>query len=344
MGTAERKDQHLDICLARDVSSPAATGLAGLRLEYDALPEMNLSDLDLSVSVLGKRLAAPVVLGALTGGTTRAGELNRRIASVASRFGLGMALGSQRAMIEDPSTISTFDVRRTAPELPLLIGNIGAVQLNYGVSVGDIEEIALGVGADAMAFHLNPLQEAIQPEGDTDFAGLSERLRAVVEKLHLPCLAKEVGCGLSALTAHKLAALGFAGVETAGLGGTSWPRVESYRCADSDAGAAIGQNLSDFGVPTAMSIRACREAFGQELVIASGGIRTGRDAAVALALGADAVALAAPVLKAAHEGEDALERMLHTFIEELRVVMFATGSDTPSALRGVRLLPKEVAP
>ena len=338
--TASRKDAHIEVCLREDVGSGRPTGLDRYRLEYDALPELDLDQVDLSTDVLGKRLAAPVVIGAMTGGTEWAAELNRRLARAAARVGVGMGLGSQRAMIERPELSATFAVREAAPDLPLLIGNVGAVQLNYGVTGPDLARAVEAVGADALVFHLNPLQEAVQPEGDTRFAGLVERLAEAIPQVGAPCLAKEVGHGISARTAAKLARLPLAGVETAGVGGTSWARVESYRAPEGSAAAAIGRRLAGFGVPVAESIGACRAAFGDErLVVASGGIRTGYQAAVALALGADAVALARPLLEAAAESEDAVVRALETFIRELQVVCFCTGARDPRGLRHVGISP-----
>ena len=225
----QRKDEHLQVCLEENVESGITPGLAGYRLEYDALPEINLDDIDLSVELLGKKLAAPILIGSMTGGSDWAGELNHRIAKVAAKLGLGMALGSQRAMLKHPATTQSFAVRETAPDLPLLIGNIGAVQLNYGVTLNDLNHLVEAIKADGLYFHLNPLQEAIQPEGDTRFRNLLPQMQAAMEALPFPCLVKEVGAGISERTAQKLAKLPIAAVEASGVGGTSWARVEGYR-------------------------------------------------------------------------------------------------------------------
>jgi len=334
----QRKDHHLDICLTEDVEPMQwTTGLGGYRLEYDALPELALADVDLSTTVLNRKITAPILVGAMTGGTERAQVMNQRLARAAARVGVGMTLGSQRAMIQDPSTSGSFSVRDVAPELPLLIGNVGAVQLNVGMGVEQIQAAVDRVSADAITFHLNPLQECIQPEGDTDFRGLQQRLRAAIEALSVPCLAKEVGAGISQRTAGKLANLPLAGVESAGVGGTSWAQVESYRAPNDSKQAQAGQQLAGFGIPTGESIRACRNAFGERLVIGSGGIRTGMDAAVALALGADAVALAKPLLEAASISEDAVVKRLESIVYELRVIAFCTGSASVHALQQVRV-------
>lgn len=336
-----RKDSHLQICLERPVESGVATGLGALTLEYDALPEVDLDAVDLSAHLLHRRLRAPLIIGAMTGGTERAAELNRRLARAAARAGVALALGSQRAMIADPSLTSTFAVREHAPELPLLFGNVGAVQLNLGVTAEQVAGAVQAVDADAVFLHLNPLQEALQPGGDTRFAGLFAQLERAIPRLGVPALVKEVGAGISERSARKLSALPLAGVEVAGVGGTSWARVESYRVPDGDPRAAIGARLAGFGVPTAVSIRACREAFADRLVIASGGIRTGMDVAVALALGADAVALARPLLAAADESEDAVLRVIEALLLELRIILFCAGARDLDALRAVRVLSRD---
>ena len=335
----KRKDAHLDIVLGEAVvPGTPAVGLGRFTLEYDALPELDLEEVDLSVSLLGKRLKAPILVGAMTGGTGRAREVNHRLARAAARVGVGMCLGSQRAMIVKPELAETFDVRSVAPELPLLIGNVGAVQLNYGVDLPMVERALHAVAADAVNLHLNPLQEAVQPEGDTRFSSLLPKIADLATALSVPVLLKEVGGGISARTAKKAAALPIAGLEAAGTGGTSWAKVESFRAPAQSAQAEVGRRLEAFGITTAESIPICRAALGPDrVVVGSGGVRTGMDAAVALALGADAVALARPLLQAAVVSEEAVVRELETLIFELRVLCFCTGSRTPGDLRDGRL-------
>lgn len=335
----QRKDDHLRICLEEEVGTEASTGLGGFRLEYDALPEIDLDDVDLSVEILGRRLQAPLLIGSMTGGSPWAGEINHRIARVAARLGLGMGLGSQRAMLKDPTLTDTFAVRQSAPQLPLLLGNIGAVQLGLGVGLSELQHLIQAVQADGLFFHLNPLQEAIQPEGDTQFRGLFDKMNDAIQSLDVPCIAKEVGSGISERTAEKLSRLPLAGVEASGVGGTSWARVEAYRAPAQSTSAILGQRLRAFGSPTAESILHCRKHFPTRLVIGSGGIRTGTDIAVALALGADAVAIAQPVLQAATQSEEALETFLRDLIHELKVICFCTGAPNIAALRDVRLFP-----
>lgn len=334
----KRKDHHLDLCLNEEVESGRSNGFEGLSLEYDALPEVDLDEVDLSVELLGRTLKAPIIIGAMTGGSKRAEEINQRLARAAARAGVGMALGSQRAMLNDPSLKSSYDVKRVAPELPLLIANIGAVQLNYGVKTKDVQTLIDDVDADAINFHLNPLQEAIQPEGDTRFKGIYQRLKETIPELSKPALVKEVGSGISKRTAEKLASLALKGVEVAGVGGTSWARVESYRNQESDA-AEIGQRLAGFGITTRASLQVCRDVLSDDwTLIASGGIRYAKEIALSLALGVNAAALAKPFLEAAEKSEDDVFRLLNTLIQELKIIAFCTGCKYVDDFRAVRIL------
>jgi isopentenyl-diphosphate delta-isomerase len=335
-----RKDHHIDIVRGEPVAGfgPAA-GFGRYTLEYDALPEVDLDEVDLSTTIFGKHLSAPLVIGAMTGGTDRTGGINRVLARGAARVGVGMALGSQRAMIRHPEVTSSFAVRDAAPDLPLLVGNVGAIQLNYGVTVEQVQQAIDGVGADAINFHLNPLQEAIQPEGDTRFRGVSQLIAETAPKLSVPVLIKEVGNGISARTARRLAELPIAGVEVAGTGGTSWAAVEAYRAGDDKRRAGAGIRLAGFGVPTIDSLQIVRDVVPDKVVVASGGVRSGMDVAVALALGADAVALAKPFLDAAEEGgEDAVAAAIEELLFDLRVICFCAGAKNLEELRQCRVI------
>lgn len=340
MEPLDRKDSHLRIALGREVEFPSAdaSGFGALRFDHDALPEIDLEEVGTEVTILGKRLAAPLLVGAMTGGTSRAAEINRRLAIAAARCGLGLALGSQRKMLVDPSTRASYAVREAAPDLPLLFGNLGAVQLNDGVGVGEIRRLIQEVGCDAFNFHLNPLQEAVQPEGQTRFAALLPKLREVIPALGVPVLLKEVGSGISATTARKIAELPVAGVETAGVGGTSWSRIESLRAAD-PVRRGVGELFSRWGIPTAESVATCRRVLpAGAVVIASGGIRNGIEIAKALALGADAAAVALPVLRAASSSIEDAEQELRRLVAELRTAMFLTGCRAVADLRARRLV------
>ena len=334
--TKNRKDAHLTICLEDEVelSSRDGNGFASYRFDHDALPEIAKKDVSLETTFLGRRLAAPLLVGAMTGGTPRAAEVNRRLAIAAAKTGIGMALGSQRRMLEDAEARASYAVREHAPELRLLVGNIGAVQLNYGVGLAEIEMLVSGAGCDAINLHLNPLQEAIQPEGDTDFSGLLARITELAPRVSVPVLVKEVGSGISETTALKLSRLPIAGVETAGAGGTSWSKIESRRAATGGIQQTTGELFARWGVPTAESVVTCRRVLPDTMaVVASGGIRNGIEIAKALALGADVVAFALPLLKAVEESIEAGIVAIERAKEELRTAMFLTGARNVEELR-----------
>ena len=339
-----RKEEHLDLCRREAQGGDERSSFRRYRLEYDALPEVSLDEVDLSVDLLGQRLSAPLMIGSMTGGTPWAGRINRNLARAAERVGIGMALGSQRAMIEDPETRATFAVRDHAPDLPLLIGNVGAVQLNYGVSGARVAEALSQVHADACYLHLNPLQEAVQPEGETDFAGLMDAWTKEIPRLGVPILAKEVGAGFSRKTLEKLSRMPFAGVEASGMGGTNWALVEAARSAEDSPRARLGQMLAEFGVPTTESVIEARTVRADWTVVASGGVRSGLDAAIALVLGADAVALTRPLLPPADRSEEAVEEALRELLYQLRVVCYLTGSRNINELRSVTVSRVESGP
>lgn len=338
-----RKDHHIDIVLGERVAGhDPALAFGRYTLEFDALPEVDLDDVDLSCTVLGRRLRAPVLIGAMTGGTDRTGEINRTLAKAAARVGVGMALGSQRPMLAHPDAVASYAVRDAAPDLPLLVGNLGAVQLRKGVGVADVRRLVRDVGADALNLHLNALQEAIQPEGDTTFAGLRDRIADLAPEVGVPVLVKEVGAGLSERAARKLVDLPIAGLEVAGTGGTSWAAVEAYRAEAHDVRQAIGLRLAGFGVPTPVSLRIVRRLVDErapgKIVVGSGGLRTGMDLAVCLALGATVVATAKPLLEAAVQGVDATVEALEGLLAELRILAFCCGATTVADLRRVRVI------
>lgn len=336
----QRKDHHIDIVRGEHVAGfGPATAFGRYTIEYDALPEVDLDQVDLSTTVFGRTLSAPLVIGAMTGGTDRTGEINRVLARAAARVGVGMALGSQRAMIRHPEVTSSFAVRDAAPDLPLLIGNVGAIQFNYGVTADDVRAAIEGVSADAINFHLNPLQEAIQPEGDTRFRGVSKAIAEVAPQLDVPVLVKEVGNGISQRAANKLRELPIAGVEVAGTGGTSWAAVEAYRAEGDARRAGAGIRLAGFGVPTIDSLQIVRRTLPDKVVVASGGVRKGMDLAVALSMGANLVALAKPFLDAAEEGgEDAVVAAIEEVLFDLRVICFCAGAANLEELRQARVI------
>jgi len=341
----DRKDEHLRLALEAGAENPVGAGGAfdAVTLVHQSLPEIDRDEVDPSLELLGRRLAFPVLIGSMTGGTHDALVINRRLAAAAARCGVGMCLGSQRVMLERPEVAPTFQVRDVAPDI-LLIANIGAAQLNYGVDAARVRALADDVGADAVVFHLNAAQEALQGGGDTRFRGLQGRLAETIPAVGLPCGVKEVGGGFSLAAARKLAELPLAFVESAGRGGTSWPWIEGRR-AGSDRGLALGDLFADWGIPSVTSLLACVRHAGGAPVIASGGLRHGLDAARALALGATATAMAQPLLRAAVRSEADVVAELELFREALVNAMFLTGARDLDALRKVPYrVPPEVEP
>ncbi|HMK07541.1 MAG TPA: type 2 isopentenyl-diphosphate Delta-isomerase [Anaerolineales bacterium] len=332
---SRRKADHIQINLERDVASSRSSGLERFRFDNAALPELDLKAVRTDLTFLGRRLGAPLLISSMTGGTEAAGRLNLALAQAAQAAGAAMGLGSLRAALEDPSLAPTFQVRRAAPDI-LLLANLGAVQLNYGYGPDQCRRAVDMVEADALVLHLNALQEALQPEGDTDFSGLLSKIEQVCASLSVPVIAKEVGWGISAGDARRLVQAGVAAIDVAGAGGTSWSQVEMYRTADPEA-AALAASFVGWGIPTADAVRQVREALPTTPLIASGGLRSGTDIAKAIALGADLGAMAGPFLKAAAESSEAVKRAIDQVVAELRLVMFATGSGNLAALRKAHL-------
>ncbi|MBM4344751.1 MAG: type 2 isopentenyl-diphosphate Delta-isomerase [Deltaproteobacteria bacterium] len=339
----DRKAEHLRVSLDDRVQRPGrGNGLGAYQFDPLSLPELDLDQVDTSCVLLGKRLRAPILVGAMTGGTAEAGAVNRILAEAAERCGVGFCLGSQRPMLGlSGDAVRSFQMRDVAPTT-LLLGNLGAIQVRDHCSGKDLERLAMAVGADGMFVHLNPLQEAIQPEGDRDWRGVFDALGEVAASCALPVLVKEVGAGLSAATLQRLRLLGIAGVETAGVGGTSWAFIEALRHRGRTPQAIAGEVLADFGTCTADSLVLARSAFANRVVIASGGLRDGLEVAKCIALGASACALAAPLLRAARHGVDAVAAGLAGIIETLRITMFLVGA--PDILQLSRTPIVRVAP
>jgi isopentenyl-diphosphate Delta-isomerase len=338
-----RKRRHIDVCLDGDVGyHGVTTGLERYRLPYNALTQTSLDDIDLSVEFFGVRLRAPVLIGAMTGGAELSGTINRNLAIAAQRLGVGMMLGSQRVMLDSAlgeRAAASFTVRDVAPDV-LLFGNIGLSQLTKD-AVPDIVHALDRVDANALAVHTNPLQEAMQHNGDTDFGGSADRLHDVTPMLGYPVLLKEVGHGIGAAAVAEL--LRYTGdspvaaIDVAGAGGTSWSRVEQLV----RYGELRYPELADWGIPTAQAILEVRSALPAIPLVASGGIRTGMDAAKAITLGADVVAIARPLLGAAIESAAAATAWLRRFIDELRICMHGCGAPDLRALRGFGATPNE---
>jgi isopentenyl-diphosphate delta-isomerase len=334
-GSTSRKAEHLRINIEQDVKG-VSSGFERYRFAHCALPEIALDDVDLSVTHFGRKLRAPILISCMTGGTPEATGVNRTLARVAEEFGFAMGLGSGRVLLEQPETLESFDVRSVAPEV-LLFANLGAVQLNKGYGIPQCRHLVKLVGADALVLHLNPLQEALQPEGDTDFRGLLDRIGALAGGLGVPVLVKEVGWGLSGQVVRALLDVGVAGVDVAGAGGTSWSEVERFRTHESWR-IRVAAQFAAWGIPTAECVRAAREVAPDALIIASGGIRDGLDAAKAIALGADMVGIAGPFLRAAAQGYDQVQDLAREIVEVLRVAMFALGVRSVDELKETDLL------
>ncbi|MBM2842439.1 MAG: fni [Anaerolineales bacterium] len=334
---SQRKADHIQINLEKDVASSLTTGMERLRFDNAALPELDLRAIDTGLTFLGRRLSAPLLISSMTGGTQAARRINLGLAQAAQHAGVAMGLGSLRAALEDPSLAETFQVRRTAPDI-LLLANLGAVQLNYGYGPEHCRRAVDLVEADALVLHLNALQEALQPEGDSDFSGLLAKIEQVCKGLTVPVIAKEVGWGISAADARRLVQAGVAAIDVAGAGGTSWSQVEMHRTADPQA-ARLAAAFVGWGIPTADAVRQVRLELPTIPLIASGGLRSGMDVAKGIALGADVGAMAGPFLKAAAESPEAVGRAIGNVVAELRLVMFATGSGDLNALRRARLVP-----
>lgn len=334
-----RKADHILINLREDVLSSLNTGLEDYQLIHRALPEFALNSVDTSLEFLGKRLNAPILVSSMTGGTASAGPLNEILAIAAEEFEIALGVGSQRAAIRHPELRESFGIRRFAPSA-LIFANLGAVQLNDGWGLDEAQAAVDMVQADALILHLNPLQEAIQPEGDTDFSALLPKIGRLCRQLPVPVIAKEVGYGISGKLARYLVDEGVAVIDVAGAGGTSWSEVERYRLKD-PALQASAARFRGWGIPTAECLRQVGVENIQVPVIASGGLENGIDLAKCLALGAKLGGYARAFLMAANSGQEAMNAKVSAIIRELRIAMFSTGAQNLSALEADKLNRKQ---
>ncbi len=333
----QRKLDHLRICLDEAPQFPhLSTGLERYRFVHQALPEIDLASVSLSCELLGKSLRAPLVVSCMTGGTEEAEQINMNLARAAQLMGVAMGVGSLRAALEDPAVAHTYQVRGVAPDI-LLLANLGAVQLNYEYDAEDCWRAVEMIQADALVLHLNPLQECLQPEGDTNFASLLEKIEQVCSRTPVPVVVKEVGWGISTRVAEMLKQAGVAAIDVAGSGGTSWSVVERHRAVD-EKGSSIAEAFGDWGIPTADSILMVRRGAPTVEIIGSGGVRTGIDVAKVIALGANAAGIATPLLAPAAVGADEVAAKLEEIIEELRIAMFCVGAGDLRTLRDSPLL------
>lgn len=327
---SKRKGDHLDLTIQGDVGFKETTTLFEcVRLVHDSLPELDIGAIDLTTPLLGKRLSAPILIAGMTGGTDRARDINRELASIAEERGYAFGLGSQRAMLKRSDAVRSYQVRDVAPGA-LLLGNLGVVQAT-SMSTAEVEDLVGAVGADALCVHLNPAMEVVQEEGDTDFRGCLDTLGRLASELSVPVVAKETGCGLSSSVARRLQAAGVRHVDVSGAGGTSWVAVEMHRAREQKK--SLGRLFWEWGIPTAASV-ALVAPFGFRTIFATGGMATGLDVAKAIALGASAGGFARPVLQAFDAGgrRGALD-FLEQIETELKTAMLLTGSADPRQLR-----------
>ena len=331
-----RKSDHIQINLERDVRSALTTGLEKYHFVHEALPELDLNRVDATLRLFGKTLSAPILISSMTGGTDRAGTINLRLAEAAQTVGVAMGVGSQRAALEHPEQAATFQVRRVAPDI-LLFANLGATQLNSGYALDHCRRAVDMLQADALILHLNPLQEAVQAGGDVNFAGLAKKIEGICKKLEAPVIAKEVGWGISERTARLLADCGVAAIDVAGAGGTSWSQVEMHRAPD-EFTRQLAATFVGWGIPTAESIQIVRKAAPNMTVFASGGLKDGLDIAKCIALGASLGGMAGQFLKAAAVSTESAVEMMKLTKRQIEVTMFACGATSLNELRQDKLV------
>jgi isopentenyl-diphosphate delta-isomerase len=335
--TESRKVDHIRINLEQNVDFPRlTTGLEKYRFQHHALPELNLTQIQTSTTLFGKHLQAPILISSMTGGAELARHINQNLAIAAQEHGIAMGLGSQRAAIEDERLAYTYQVRRYAPDI-LLFANVGAVQLNYGYGIEQCQRAVDMVEADALILHFNVLQEAVQPEGDVNFAGLLKQVERVCKAISVPVIAKEVGWGFSAKDVKALVEAGVSAVDVAGAGGTSWSEVEYHR-APTAFHARVARSFADWGIPTAEAIQIARSSAPHLPIIASGGLRDGIDIAKCIALGAALGGLASPFLKAANESADAVSQLIVELKTQLRIAMLCSANADLQALAQTTLI------
>lgn len=326
----KRKGEHLQICLKESVEV-GTTGFENFRFIHNALPEIDFGKIDTSTKFLGRKLSAPILISSMTGGTAQGGIINGNLAAAAQSRKIAMAVGSQRIAMKNSLVSSVFQIRNIAPDI-LVFANLGAVQLNYGFGIKECQKAVDMIKADALILHLNPLQEAIQPEGETNFENLLPKIERLVKKLSVPIIVKEVGFGISEEVADKLYSIGVRIVDVAGRGGTNWARIESIRAKDN-----LGLVFRDWGISTTEAIVQCHKIKCLK-IIGSGGIRNGVEIAKAIALGSDLVGLALPFLEPANHSKEAVEEKIDQLIRELKIAMFCSGVRNIEELKNIQLI------
>src|SRR5690625_3658057 len=331
-GINKRKTEHIRLCLNDNVEGVnKSTGLEGISFIHNALPEINFKDVNLETSFLNKPLQAPFLVSSMTGGSKLAADINQNLAKAAEEKGWAIALGSTRALLESDAHKKSFLIREDAPTVPL-IANLGAVQLNYGYGAEEAQRIVDMTEADSLVLHLNSLQEAVQDGGDLNFENLLSKIEEVCKKVNVPVGAKEVGFGIDGFAAEKLHNAGISYIDVAGAGGTSWSQVERLRSQDPLRKAAA-EAFNSWGLPTKDCIVSVRSRLNETPIVASGGMKTGLDAAKAITIGANVIGYARQLLEAATESVEAVVREMEQIELELKMTMFGIGVQTIEELK-----------
>jgi isopentenyl-diphosphate delta-isomerase len=330
-----RKTEHIRLCLTENVEGVnKSTGLEGISFIHNALPEINFDDIKLNSSFLEKELQAPFLVSSMTGGSELASEINHNLAKAAEEKGWAIALGSTRALLESEAHKKSFLIRESAPTAPL-IANLGAVQLNYGYGASEAQRIVDLTEADSLVLHFNSLQEAVQDGGDLNFENLLPKIEEVCKKVNVPVGAKEVGFGIDGFAAEKLYDAGVSYIDVAGAGGTSWSQVEKLRSRDPLKKNAA-EAFNNWGLPTKDCINSVRSKLPDIPLVASGGMKTGVDAAKAITIGADIIGFARQLLQAATESSEAVAATMDQIELELKMTMFGIGVKTLDELKSTR--------
>ena len=333
--TENRKAEHINICLDRKAQARKATpGFEDIQFIHQALPEVDKTEIEMSTTVFGHKFSAPLIIGAMTGGTTEATQINAAIAEAVENMHLGMGVGSQRAAIENPKFAETFSIARKKAPTAFLIANIGGIQLVHGCGVKEVKQAIEMIDADAVAVHLNALHEAVQPEGQTRFNGVLDKICEIVGEIDKPVVVKETGAGISAETAKKLEKAGVKAIDVGGAGGTSFAAVEYFRSKASSLQHFLADVFWDWGIPTVASLVETVQTV-KIPVIASGGVRSGIDVAKSLALNACLGSVCQPALETATKGAKATEQLILHLIEEMRNVMFLVGAEKIEDLKEI---------
>jgi len=334
----QRKDDHIKINLEKNIESSINVGFDQYTFVHNALPELDLNKINLESTFLGSILKAPLLISSMTGGTDTGNLINLRLAEAAQQTGIAMGVGSQRGEIQNPTIAKKTNIRRYAPDIPLY-ANLGAVQLNYGFGLEECKQAITSIQGNALILHLNPLQEALQPEGQTNFAGILKKIEMICSKIEVPVIVKEVGWGISNPVARRLIDAGVACIDVAGAGGTSWALVEKFRNSDLNR-IAISEHFHDWGIPTSDCVRDLHREFPGIPLIASGGIKRGIDIGKSIALGASISGIAGVLFREAAVSTEAVIRKIQEFTAELRISMFIVGARDMAALANTPIFKK----